>query len=407
MNRKVLTVANVNAYIKQVMDRDFILKNLWVQGEISNYKAHSSGHLYFTLKDEKSAISCVMFRSYVQSLERPLANGMKVMVSGSVSVYERSGQYQIYVKQVQEDGVGRLYQAYEKLKKALDREGLFDQDRKQAIPRYVKEVGIITSGTGAAIRDIVQVANRRNPYVQLTLYPSLVQGPDAAANIVRGLQYFNELARKPDVLILGRGGGSIEDLWPFNEEVVARAIAASTIPVISAVGHETDFTIADFVADHRAPTPSAGSELAVYDYHETMATINHYEKGLQQWLMLQVAGKKRQLGEISLRLEHQNPKERFEKKYQYIAELQDRMILYMNRIIQGRRHKTELLAAKLEGLSPAKRLKGGYGYVSDKDHNKIDSVTMLGRGDSFMLTLSDGQIEATVDKIKKEELSHE
>jgi len=290
MDSKVLSVANVNAYIKQLMDRDFILKNLWVEGEISNYKAHSSGHLYFTLKDGSSSISCVMFRSYVANLQSPLKNGMKLMVNGSVSVYERSGQYQIYVKQVREDGLGKLYQAYEALKKKLASEGLFEEEVKQALPQFVKCVGIITSDTGAAIRDIVQVANRRNPYVQLRLYPSLVQGPDAADNIVRGIQYFNSEEDPVDVLIVGRGGGSIEDLWPFNEEVLARAIVASHIPIISAVGHETDFTIADYVADHRAPTPSAASELAVYDYGEVLNRIRQYEGRLKQWLDYQVIG---------------------------------------------------------------------------------------------------------------------
>ena len=403
MDKKILSVANVNSYIKQLMDRDFILKNLWVQGEISNYKAHSSGHLYFTLKDGSSAISCVMFRSYVQTLESPLKNGSKVLVNGSVSVYERSGQYQIYVKQIKEDGVGKLYQAYEKLKKQLASEGLFEEEVKKPIPPYVKTVGVVTSSTGAAIRDIVQVANRRNPYVQLRLYPSLVQGPDAAVNIVKAINYFNLESDQVDVLIVGRGGGSIEDLWPFNEEIVARAIATSEIPIISAVGHETDFTIADFVADHRAPTPSAASEIAVYDYGVVMHKLGQYENQLKQWLDLQLVNKKKVLSELTLRLKHQHPRDKFERKYQYIAELEDKLNLYLKRLLTAKKQRLALVSTKLEGLSPTARLKNGYAYISDGQHNKIDSVKSLRVGDGFMLTLSDGQIHGTVDAIEEED----
>lgn len=401
MDRKVLSVANVNAYIKQMMDRDFILKNLWVEGEVSNYKAHSSGHLYFTLKDSTSAISCVMFRSYVAGLSRPLKNGMKLMVGGSVSVYERSGQYQIYVREVREDGVGRLYQAYEALKKQLAEEGLFDEGRKRSLPMYARQVGIITSDTGAAIRDIVQVAHRRNPYVQLTLYPSLVQGPGAKENIIKGLKYFNEATAPVDVIILGRGGGSIEDLWPFNEEIVARAIAASKIPVISAVGHETDFTIADYVADYRAPTPSAASELAVYDHDQMVRSLRHYEERLRQWLDYQVVGRKKRLSELTLRLKHQHPLEKFERKYQYIAELEDRLNLHMTRLLKDKRQSLDLLSARLKGHSPYEKLHNGFAYISDNDAEKIGSVTGLKPGDSFSVTMHDGQVKASVTEIIK------
>lgn len=402
MPRKVLTVAHVNSYIKQLMDKDYILKNIWVQGEVSNYKAHNSGHLYFTLKDESSAINCVMFKSYVQSLQRPLVNGMKIMLAGSVSVYERSGQYQIYVRQVKEDGVGDLYLAYEKLKKQLEAEGLFDQVMKQPIPAYSKRIGIVTSSTGAAIRDIVQVAKRRNPYVQLVLYPSLVQGASAKDNIVKAIHYFNAQKEPVDVLIVGRGGGSIEDLWPFNEEVVARAISGSTIPVISAVGHETDFTIADFVADQRVPTPSAAAEVAVYDYYETIHRMRQYRLRLNQWLELQVSGKKNTLEALTLRLNHQHPKEKFEKNYQYIAELEDRLNIHFKHNLNKRRHLLELYKSKLEGLSPTQRLRNGYAYLSDEADHKIDSISSLSIGDTFKLTLSDGTLHGEVTDIEKE-----
>ncbi len=402
MDKKVLTVANVNTYIKQLMDRDYVLKNLMVQGEVSNYKAHSSGHLYFTLKDDNSAISCVMFRSYVQDLDRPLQNGMKIIVSGSVSVYERSGQYQIYAKKIQEDGLGKLYIAFEKLKMKLEGEGLFEPALKQPIPKYVKKVGIVTSQTGAAIKDMVQVSARRNPYVQLVLYPSLVQGNLASHNIVQGIEWFNRQKEKVDVLIVGRGGGSIEDLWPFNEENVARAIVASMIPVISAVGHETDFTIADFVADMRAPTPSAAAELAVYDYHETMRRIGLYQDRLKQWLEHQVVMNKGLLERLMIRLEHQNPKEKFEQKYQYIAELEDRLLLHMNLRLKDSRQKTDLLRSRLEGQSPFGRLKKGFAYISDEADRRIDSVDKLDIGALFNMTLSDGVVTGQVLEVEKE-----
>lgn len=400
MDRQILSVAHVNTYIKQLMDRDFILKNLWVQGEVSNFKLHSSGHLYFTLKDESSAISCVMFRSHVQNLASPLRNGMKVLINGNVSVYERSGQYQIYVKQVKEDGVGRLYQAYEDLKKKLASEGLFDEGIKKPIPSYVKTVGIVTSATGAAIKDMVQVSNRRNPFVQLRLFPSLVQGPDAAQNIVQGIRYFNQASAQVDVLIIGRGGGSIEDLWPFNEEMVARAIADSEIPIISAVGHETDFTIADFVADHRAPTPSAAAELAVYEIAAVDYQLGQYREQLRQWLDYQLIHRKKRLSELSLRLKHQHPVEKFERKYQYIAELEDRLRLYMNRLITYKRQRLEVLNARLIGLAPTAKLTNGFAYISDGQHNKIGRVRQMKQGDPFMLTMADGRVHATVDSVE-------
>ncbi len=405
MDRNVLTVANVNTYIKQLMDKDFILKNLWVQGEVSNYKAHSSGHLYFTLKDKTSSISCVMFRSYVASLDRPLQNGMNILVSGSVSVYERSGQYQIYVKQIKEDGLGRLYQAYEKLKKQLETEGLFSDVHKQSIPKYAKHVGVITSSTGAAIRDIVQVAKRRNPYTQLSLYPSLVQGQGAASNIVDGIKYMNATYPEMDVLIVGRGGGSIEDLWPFNEEIVARAIFESKIPIISAVGHETDFTIADFVADFRAPTPSAASELAVYDVREVIHRLGQYDNRLTQWMKLQLMMKKRQVEHITQNLKHLHPKEKFERKYQYIAELEDRIKLYMKQVMTRKRQQVKLLEGTLRGLSPTLRLTGGYGYVSDSNNNKIDSVAKTKVGDTITIAMYDGEIETEVKKVSREDIA--
>lgn len=398
MERNVLTVMNVNTYIKQIMDRDFILKQVWVQGEVSNFKYHSSGHLYFTLKDDQSSISCVMFRSYAKTADVDIQNGMKIIVQGSVSVYERSGQYQIYIKKIVEDGVGKLYKEYEKLKKQLEAEGLFDKESKKSIPKYAKHIGIITSDTGAAIRDITQVANRRNPYTSLTLYPSLVQGALAAANIVRAIDYFNHNLLV-DVIILGRGGGSIEDLWPFNEEVVARAIYMSTIPIISAVGHETDFTIADFVADFRAPTPSAAAEIAVYEEALFKQQMNQYKHSINQLVLRQIKDKKKSLELLQTQLNYQNPLKRFERKYEYIAELEDRLKLYMERILNKKRHQVALEEEKLKGLSPYHRLKNGYAYINNGANNKISSVKQVKADDMITITLSDGKMIAKIQEV--------
>lgn len=398
MEKQILGVSHVNAYIKQLMDKDFILKNLSVQGEVSNFKAHSSGHLYFTLKDDESTISCVMFKTHVQNAEFEIENGMKIIVLGAVSVYERSGQYQIYVRKMMQDGLGKLYQEFEALKRKLSREGLFDEDVKKPICKYAGHIGIITSDTGAAIKDIVQVAKRRNPYIRMTLYPALVQGPDAAQTIIKGITYFNQ-EKNVDTIILGRGGGSIEDLWVFNEEGVARSIYASVIPIISAVGHETDFTISDFAADLRAPTPSAAAELAVYDYFTLQNNLNQFELTLRQAMYRQLDLKKKRLELLKVQLSHQHPGLKFERKYQYITEIEDKIKMLMENILRRKKHQVNLLEEQLKGLSPIQRLKEGYAYLSDLQFNKIISVKQLKSNDKVMVTLSDGQVIATVDVI--------
>lgn len=401
MERNILSVANVNAYIKQVMDKDYILKNLWVQGEVSNFKAHSSGHLYFTLKDAKSNISCIMFKSNVESIDFQMNNGIKIIVSGSVSVYERSGQYQIYVRRIIEDGLGKLYKTYEKLKNDLEKEGLFDSFFKKPLPKYVQNVGIVTSKTGAAIQDIINVAKRRNPYVQLTLYPSLVQGEGAADNIIEGIEFFDK-KQEVDVIIIGRGGGSIEDLWPFNEERVARAIYEASIPIISGVGHETDFTIADFVADYRAPTPSAASEVAVFDYDNFIIALTGYKKRLEREISSDIEKAKQRLELGKVELNHAHPMKKYERKYQLIEDFEDRLNIAIKQLILKQRNKLLLIEEQLEGKSPLKRLKEGYGYISDLNMNKIISVSQLDKMDSFMVTLSDGQVVGKVQEIVKE-----
>ncbi len=401
MERKVLSVSNVNAYIKRVFEQDYVLKNLLVQGEISNYKKHSSGHLYFTLKDGSSAIACVMFRSYVASLAMTPANGMKVVVKGSVSVYERSGQYQIYVTAMREEGIGILYQKFEELKKKLGEEGLFDQDRKKPLPVYPRKVGIVTSDTGAAIRDIVNVAKRRNPYIQLILYPSLVQGEGAREMIAKGIRYFNS-REDIDVLLIGRGGGSIEDLWPFNEELVAMAIAESSIPVVSAVGHETDFTIADFVSDLRAPTPSAGAEVIVPSYADIMERLDQRRFKLDQLIRRHLAGEKSKLELLTAKLEHMNPVKKYERQYQYIADLKDRLDVLVGLHIKRQRYKLDILSERLAGMSPYAKIKGGFAYVTDSEHKKIEGAANLSKGDALRLFFHDGEALAKVEHIDLE-----
>jgi len=401
MERNILTVAHVNAYVKQLMDKDYILKNIWVQGEVSNFKAHSSGHFYFTLKDSKSSVLCVMFRSQASQVGFALENGMRIIVAGSVSVYERSGQYQIYVRKIIEDGLGKLYTAYEELKKTLEKEGLFDSFLKKELPRYVRHIGIVTSATGAAIEDMVHVANRRNPYVQLTLYPSLVQGSEAADNLIDGIVYFDQ-KKEVDLIVIGRGGGSIEDLWPFNEARVARAIHEASTPIISAVGHETDFTIADFVADYRAPTPSAAMEVAVYDYNQFVQVLNSYTVQMNRQIKANVAKKKQQLALWKLQLTHAHPMYKYQNKYQLIGEFEDKIKYKVIEIVKRKRHHLSLLEEQLQGKSPLNRLKEGYGYIRTKTKDKVVSVEELKEKDLFTLILSDGKIVGQVQEIIKE-----
>ncbi len=394
----VLSVIQLNTYIKRLFEKDFVLKNVTVEGELSNFKRHSSGHIYFTLKDDKAQVSCVLFRSYLDGSERQLHDGAKVVVKGSVSLYEKSGQYQIYVRKIEKAGIGELYVLFEQLKRKLQEEGLFDETSKRPIPKYVKRIGIVTSGTGAAIRDIVQVARRRNPYVQLVLYPSLVQGDMAKENIVRAIEYFNE-SEPVDVLIVGRGGGSIEDLWPFNEETVARAIFESNIPVISAVGHETDFTISDFVSDMRAPTPSAAAELAVFDYQDQLHRMDTYRIRMSSFLEAQLLRKRDILIHLEKRLKQLHPRRILEDNLMHLDQLRlilDGKIGYQ---LELKRNDLELLKARLEGKSPVKRLEEGYAYVSVKGKT-VTSVEDIHVSDVLDVYLKDGRLETMVNKIE-------
>ena len=389
-----ISVSELNSYIKNKIADDEYLNNVLIKGEISNFKNHYTGHMYFTLKDENSLIKCIMFKSYAQKLDFMPKDGMKVFVLGGVSVFERDGIYQIYVKAMQEDGVGILYKKYEELKQRLDEEGYFDESHKQKIPLMPKIIGVLTSQTGSVIRDIINVSTRRNPNVRIRLYPVPVQGEGAAEKIADGIRFMNE-NNLADVLILARGGGSLEDLWPFNEEIVAHAIYNSKLPIISAVGHETDFSISDFVADLRAPTPSAAAELAVPDIYEIKQKINVYQNRLRMSLVKKVEIMK-------LRYEKCMNSRVFKEPTRNINDNYLRIDNYIKRLentikIKQKEEKTKYieLISKLDALSPLKTLTRGYSIV-ETDNKIIKSSKQLSTGDKIKLRFSDGQKNAEI-----------
>ena len=397
MEYNPITVTDLNKYIKNKIDGDEMLNNVLVKGEISNFKNHYTGHMYFTLKDENSLIKCVMFKSYTTHLSFMPKDGMKVMVLGSVAVFERDGVYQIYAKAMKEDGLGSLYTAYEELKKKLEQEGLFAESHKKKIPFMPKTIGVLTSNTGAVIRDIINVSTRRNPGVHIRLYPVPVQGPGAAEKIAEGIKFMNE-NKLADVLIIGRGGGSLEDLWPFNEEIVARAIYDSELPIISAVGHETDFTIADFVADLRAPTPSAAAELAVANIEDVRETLKLYNNRYKVALKKKIELMRLSYEKCMARPAYKNLTQKINEQYMVIdtkeKALQNSMMLKLKEA------KTSFVkeTAKLDSLSPLKTLTRGYSIVTKQESGKvIKSVDDLNSGEKVNLRLSDGQKTATID----------
>ena len=394
MKYQAITVSELNSYIKEKISEDEMLASVLVKGEISNFKNHYTGHFYFTLKDENSLIKCIMFKSYTEKLDFMPKDGMKVMVFGSVSVFERDGIYQIYAKAMQEDGMGSLYTKYEELKKKLEKEGLFDQEIKKKIPEFPKVIGVLTSQTGAVIRDIINVSTRRNPNVNIRLLPVPVQGPGAGEKIAAGIELMNN-KKLADVKIVARGGGSIEDLWPFNEECVARAIYNSEIPVISAVGHETDFTIADFVADLRAPTPSAAAELAVPDIYELKNTINVYQNRFRISL-------KRKTELMRLKYEKCMQSRVFRNPTQFINDHLfkiDSNIKRMENSINKKIHNSKNIfiekAARLDGLSPLKTLTRGY-CLAETQNKIIKKAEELEKNQEITLRFSDGKRQAKI-----------
>ncbi len=440
----IYSVGQVNSYIRGLFTQDFLLKRISVRGEVSNCKYHSAGHIYFTLKDSSGTLSAVMFAGQRRGLRFQLQEGQQVVVTGTIDVYERDGRYQLYAREIRRDGIGGLYERFVKLRDELEEMGLFAKEYKQPIPRYARTVGIVTADTGAAIRDIINIAARRNPYVQLVLYPALVQGENAKYSIVRGIRALDRLGL--DVIIVGRGGGSIEDLWAFNEEMVAQAIFDCSTPVISAVGHETDVTIADYVADLRAPTPSAAAELAVFDYRQFEERLDTVRAALNRGMEQNLERRRYRLEQARMRLRMNSPERRINDMRQQLADEQDRMRLAVERRLTECRHRLELAdgrlrtnspgrliaerrrqlldgrtrmraaaernlletkhrlaldAGKLDGLSPLRRLSGGFGYVTDESGRAVESVRTLAAGQRLDVRLADGLARTRIEEIEE------
>lgn len=397
--KNVYTVAQVNNYIKNMFTQDFMLNRIYVKGEVSNCRYHGAGHIYFSLKDESGALSCVMFAGQRKGLSFSMQDGQRVIVLGRIGVYERSGSYQLYAQEILQDGVGRLYEAYERLREELQEMGMFAQEYKQPIPFFVKKLGIVTAPGGAAVQDIRNIALRRNPYIQLILYPALVQGEGAADSIVKGIEALDAL--NLDVLIVGRGGGSIEDLWAFNEEKVARAIFECSTPVISAVGHETDTTIADFVADLRAPTPSAAAELAVADIREIMDRMDSYQKQLSRAVEWKTEQYRRRLAEFSRKLSMASPKQLLFARRMREADLQNRLTRIMEDKLAERRNRLSVLAERFHGLSPLLKLQQGYSYTEGPDGRAVTSISQAAEGEELRIHVTDGVYTAVIESRRK------
>ena len=397
--RNIYTVAQINSYIKNMFTQDYLLRLVYVKGEVSNCKYHSSGHIYFTLKDEKGTIACVMFAGNRSGLSFQLREGQRVVVGGTIDVYERDGKYQLYAKEIILDGTGLLYEKYEQLKKELEEMGMFAPEYKQAIPKYIKTLGVVTAPTGAAVRDIINIAKRRNPYIQIILYPAIVQGDQAPASIVNGIRALEQLG--VDVMIVGRGGGSIEDLWAFNEKEVAQAVFDCTVPIISAVGHETDTTIIDFVSDKRAPTPSAAAELAVYEYELLMRQLAGYRDALNLYMHKQLEREQNKLGSFKMQLRYLSPSNQLQDKRTYCMKLEDKLEFLMKRQLTDRKHQLVIYIEKLKGLSPLDKLGQGYAFVENGQGQVIHDVAQVSRGDEINIHLINGRILAKTMEIEE------
>lgn len=394
-------MAQVNSYIKNIFFSDFVLRRIRVQGEVSNCKYHNSGHLYFTIKDELSSLSAVMFSGNRQGLDFKLEDGMNIIVSGSVEVYEKNGSYQIYAKQIEKAGRGDLFERFLALKQELEEMGMFAPEYKRALPLYAKKIGIVTAKEGAALQDIIHIARRRNPFIQLVLYPALVQGERAAKSMIRGIKTLD--AYGVDLIILGRGGGSMEDLWAFNDRELARAIFEANTPIISAVGHETDFTIADFVADLRAPTPSAAAELAAADVLSLLRGMEMKRRLMKESLYRRLNHIRVEAKKAGLRLSQLSPAFGLGQKRRRLMEQENAMRILMQRSLDERKQRLLLLSQRLRLASAKERLSRGYAFVTDKNFRRIGSVSMLHEKDLIRLRFSDGSAEAKVREVKYDE----
>ncbi len=393
----VYSVSRVNAYIKNMFTQDYLLRNLNVSGEVSNCKYHTSGHIYFSLKDEGGAIACVMFAGQRKGLAFSMKDGDKVIVAGSVDIYQRDGRYQLYAKKITLEGAGLLYERFLERKNQLEEMGMFAPEYKQPIPRFIQTLGVVTAPTGAAIQDIRSIAFRRNPYVQLILYPALVQGDGAKKSIVRGIHALEALG--VDAMIVGRGGGSIEDLWAFNAEEVAYAVFHCSVPVISAVGHETDTTIIDYVSDLRAPTPSAAAELAVYDYRAFQERLLAYRQMLWDRMDNRLKLLDERLRQYLLRLKYLAPQSKLQDRRRYLADTKDRLRQGMARQIEQARNRLGLYAQRMKGLSPLDKLSQGFSYGMDADGKTLVRISQVKAGDAITLQVSDGTVKAQVTQV--------
>lgn len=390
----VYTVSQANQYIKNMFNQDFLLNNISVRGEVSNCKYHSSGHIYFSIKDRNGLLSCVMFAGKKRGLDFKMEEGNKVIVSGNINVYERDGKYQLYADKIEKEGTGDLYKRFIELKNELEEMGMFSDEYKKEIPKYSMNIGIVTASTGAAIQDIINISKRRNPYIKLVLYPAKVQGDGAADTIVNGIRCLD--SKNLDVIIVGRGGGSIEDLWAFNEEKVARAIFECNTPVISAVGHETDYTIADYVADMRAPTPSAAAELVVFEYNKLCEKISSYEENMRYRIDNKIRNYRNTVNDLLWKLNKMSPANNIQSKRQRLADLEIRLYDSINRKTSERRHQLELLTERLNGLSPLNKLSGGYAYISDDKNKPVKSIKQINADDELKIVLKDGNAKVKV-----------
>lgn len=400
--QNVYTVAQVNSYIKNMFTQDYMLQSVSVKGEISNCKYHTSGHLYFTLKDRSGTIACVMFAGSRSGLAFRLTEGMQVVVTGRVDVYERDGKYQLYAREITKQGIGDLYARFEELKRQLEEEGMFAPEYKRSIPRYIRTLGVVTAETGAAVRDIIDIARRRNPYVQIILYPAIVQGEGAAPSIINGIRALEKI--DVDVMIVGRGGGSIEDLWAFNEEAVARAVFDCSVPVISAVGHETDFTITDYAADLRAPTPSAAAELAVCDIRELIRELRTTRELLTRNMERRLREAALQLERRKTRLNYVSPLSRIREKRNFAIRLEESLQAAMDRKLNEKKQALSIYIERMRGLSPLEKLRQGYAYVSTAAGKTLLSVDQVKEGERLKIYVTDGFVEAEAVRMKKAEI---
>ena len=401
--QRAYTVAEINRYIKNMFSQDYLLNSVSVKGEISNCTYHASGHIYFTLKDKQSVLSCVMFAgNRAKGLSFALKEGMQVIVSGNIDTYERDGKYQLYARQIKQDGLGELYEKYELLKKELEERGMFDKAYKKPIPTIVKRLGVVTAPTGAAIRDIISISKTRNPYIEIILYPALVQGADAAPSIVQGIRMLEAVG--VDAMIVGRGGGSIEDLWAFNEEIVAQAIFDCQVPIISAVGHETDTTIADYVADVRAETPSAAAQIAVCEMSRIEDYLESARESLARCMNRSLEDNRNSVRYSKVRLEKNSPVNRIKDKRYFTMQMEESLKKSMNSILESKKYRLGLAAGRLNGVSPLQKLGQGYSYTMNEKQENVKSISQLKEGEQITIYVSDGRADATV--VSKEKLEY-